>query len=257
MSEQKVSTIGQFSWYELNTSDIKGALDFYTHVIGWTYEGALDGPRAYPHLKASMGHLGGVTLLPEEAKKMGAPPHWMAYVNVADVDQKTKEATDLGAKVYVPAMDIPGTGRFSVIADPQGGVIALFKGEKDEPLNDSSKHGEFNWRELATSDNDAAFAFYSKLFGWEHKGDFDMGPMGNYILFGLGDKQMGGMMKRPKEMPVTAWLYYVMVDDLDAATKRAQDKGGKLLNGPMPVPGGARIVQLLDPQGAMFALVGM
>jgi predicted enzyme related to lactoylglutathione lyase len=50
------------------------------------------------------------------------------------------------------------------------------------------------------------------------------------------------------------WLYYVDVVDLDAAVGRATKRGAKLMNGPMEVPGGARIAQLMDPQGAAFAL---
>ena len=50
-----------------------------------------------------------------------------------------------------------------------------------------------------------------------------------------------------------AWLYYTETSDLDAAIGRATKNGAKVLNGPMPVPGG-RIAQLMDPQGAAFAL---
>ncbi|WP_395844225.1 VOC family protein [Cystobacter fuscus] len=51
-----------------------------------------------------------------------------------------------------------------------------------------------------------------------------------------------------------SWMYYVTVEDLDAALARATAKGARVLNGPMEVPGGQRIVQLMDPQGAAFAL---
>jgi predicted enzyme related to lactoylglutathione lyase len=85
----------------------------------------------------------------------------------------------------------------------------------------------------------------------------DMGPMGTYLMFGQGGKSYGGMMTKPKDSPMpTAWLYYVYVSDLDATIERAKSKGGKLLNGPMDIPGGDRVAQLMDPQGAAFALHG-
>jgi predicted enzyme related to lactoylglutathione lyase len=56
-------------------------------------------------------------------------------------------------------------------------------------------------------------------------------------------------------MPRPAWVYYFNVDAIDAAAKRVTDAGGKVLNGPMPVPGDLWIVQALDPQGAMFGLL--
>ncbi len=249
-------SFGRFVWYELNTTDLDAAIRFYGHVTGWTFDGATDGPHAYPHIRGSQGHLGGVTRLQEPAKAMGVPPHWMGYVEVADVDATLAKLQALGGTLHFGPMDLPGTGRFAVVADPQGAAFSLYRAAKEEPERDLRQPGEFNWHELATSDHHAAFAFYSELFGWEKKGEFDMGPMGTYLLFGLGDKQLGGIFKRPPEMPVSAWLYYIMVADVDAALQRAVDGGAKLLNGPMPVPGGARIVQLLDPQGALFALVG-
>ena len=82
-----------------------------------------------------------------------------------------------------------------------------------------------------------------------------MGPMGTYRIFGVGDKRLGGIMATPKgQRSSPAWLYYTEIGDLDAALCRATTKGAKVLNGPTEVPGGGRIAQLLDPQGAAFAL---
>ena len=64
-------------------------------------------------------------------------------------------------------------------------------------------------------------------------------------------------MARPKEVPVPLWLFYFVVPDIDAAAEKVKAGGGAVLNGPMEVPGGAWIIQATDPQGAMFALVGM
>jgi predicted enzyme related to lactoylglutathione lyase len=83
----------------------------------------------------------------------------------------------------------------------------------------------------------------------------DMGAMGTYRIFGLGDKQLGGMMRVPPGTPMpTAWMYYATVADVEAASGRATKQGAKVLNGPMEVPGGGKIVQCTDPQGAAFAL---
>ena len=55
-------------------------------------------------------------------------------------------------------------------------------------------------------------------------------------------------------MPVSAWLYYFLVEDLDAALNRVRELGGQVVNGPMDVPDGDRVAQCIDPQGGMFAL---
>jgi len=58
----------------------------------------------------------------------GAPSAWLHYVAVADVDVSTRNAKEIGAKVFMEPMDIPKMGRFSVLADPTGAAIALFAG---------------------------------------------------------------------------------------------------------------------------------
>jgi predicted enzyme related to lactoylglutathione lyase len=58
------------------------------------------------------------------------------------------------------------------------------------------------------------------------------------------------------EMPVSIWTYYIGVDDIDRAVAAINDNGGKVLNGPMEIPGGEFAVFCMDPQGASFGLVG-
>jgi predicted enzyme related to lactoylglutathione lyase len=119
------------------------------------------------------------------------------------------------------------------------------------------KPGQFSWHELYATDVDAAFDFYNALFGWNRTESMDMGDMGVYQMYGIGEVSLGGMMKKPDEMPgPPSWLYYVLVDDLDASVEKIKSGGGQVINGPMPIPGGDRIVQAMDPQGAMFAIHG-
>jgi predicted enzyme related to lactoylglutathione lyase len=240
-------------WYELLTNDPPAALAFYTDVIGWTTQ---EWESGYTMWISSQGPLAGTMKLPEEARKKGVPPHWTSYVEVADVDATAAQARDLGGRVFVQPTDLPKLGaRFAVIGDPQGASIYAYEPFDSMDLHDGTKPGEFTWSELLTSDHDAAFRFYSRLFGWQWLSEHDLGPLGLYLLFGVGGKQLGGMFTRTKEMPMApAWLYYVEVDGLDARVERAKARGGKLLNGPMGVPGGSRIAQMLDPQGVMFSM---
>lgn len=247
---------GRFVWYELMTTDPAAAIAFYSDVVGWTTQKWETGD--YTMWVGSQGPLGGVMPLAEEAKKMGAPPHWMANLEVADVDAAVETLRTRGGQVYVPPMDMPKIGRFAVVADPQGATIALFKPEGEMGSHDTNKAGEIGWHELITTDHEAAFRFYSEIVGWEKTGEMDMGPMGKYVMFGRDGQSLGGMMTKPKEMPgPSAWLYYITVSDLDAALERCKAKEARLLNGPMDVPGGQRIAQLMDPQGVAFALVSV
>jgi predicted enzyme related to lactoylglutathione lyase len=67
---------------------------------------------------------------------------------------------------------------------------------------------------------------------------------------------MGGMMNKPDNVPVSSWVYYVNVEGgLDDAVERINSNGGKVVTGPMEVPGGSWVLQGTDPQGAIFALI--
>ena len=229
------------------------AIAFYTEVIGWKTMPFEGGDKPYTMWANGERPIGGVMNLPEEAKKMGAPPHWLAYVYTADVDDTAKQIEALGGKLLSPMMDIPTVGRFVVFADPQGSVLAAFTPDKDAPETEKGV-GDIGWAELMTSDHEAAFSFYEKLFGWEKAEAMDMGEMGTYQLYGRKGKHLGGMMNRPPNMTTSAWLYYATVDGLDAALERATSRGAKILNGPQEVPGEDWIAQIMDPQGVAFAL---
>ena len=106
-------------WNELGARDIGIAQKFYPALFGWTAKVSPE----YTEWHAGNRAVGGAMTLPSS----DIPTHWLVYFMVDDVDASTKKATSLGGSVRVPAMDIPKVGRFSVVADPQGAVFALFK----------------------------------------------------------------------------------------------------------------------------------
>lgn len=245
---------GRFVWHDLMTTDTKGAIAFYSAIVGWDTQ-PWQGPSPYTMWTAKNVPLGGVMPLPPDAVKMGAPPHWLAYIAVPDVDESVREATSLGARVLAPAQDIPTVGRFAILADPQGAAYAVFKSLNAWPGHDGpAAVGEFAWHELVTKDWKTAFDFYHALFGWEKTSSMDMGAMGTYQMYGREGMSYGGMYNGAADgkMP-PAWLHYIQVEDADKAAKQIPELGGKILNGPMDVPNG-RVVMGIDPQGAAFAV---
>ena len=226
-------------------------------VVGWKIKDAgMGGP--FPYSIASVGDYGvaGLMTIPEDAKAMGAPPCWTGYIWVPDVDAAVPKLTASGGKLHKGPMDIPGVGRFAVVSDPYGAMFMLFRDAGGNPPSAPAMGtpGLVGWRELSAGDGAGAFAFYSGLFGWKKEGEFDMGPMGIYQLFTTGHES-GGMMTKPPQAPGPCWLYYFNVEAIDAATARIAASGGKVVNGPHQVPTGQWIVQAIDPQGAMFALL--
>lgn len=245
---------GHFVWWENLTKDVKGAIAFYGEAVGLKTQAFTEGGGHYTMWVGPEGPIGGVMELPAEAAKMGAPPHWMGSVKVANVDETVALATKLGGKVYKPAFDIPTIGRVGVLGDPQGGGFVAFQPSRDMRAPDPQREGNPCWNELVTTDDKAAWSFYSQLFGWTSVQEMDMGPMGTYRVYGKGEKQLGGIMKQPPGMNAPPlWTFYFATNDLDGAIERSKRLGAKVLHGPADVPGGGRIVNLMDSQGAAFA----
>jgi predicted enzyme related to lactoylglutathione lyase len=244
--------LGSFVWCELMTTDPAAAQSFYKRVVGWTTTPfGPDG--AYTVLNNSSGSgRGGIMKIPAEAK--GMPPNWMMYVGTPDVDATAMRLAQLGGRVHKQPSDIPTVGRFAVVADPYGAVFNIFTPINPGQDMGKSGTGDFSWFELYTPNPEGAWKFYETLFGWEKTTAMDMGEMGVYQMFGRGGGiPNGGIMKPPPGAPA-AWMPYALVKDAKASAAAATANGGKIVNGPMEVPGGDWIAQGIDPQGAMFAV---
>jgi predicted enzyme related to lactoylglutathione lyase len=257
------ATLNRFFWYELMTPDQEAAIDFYSHVVGWTVG---DNPMTDEHgaryftLEADGRGVGGVLRLSQEMRDHGARPTWLGYIHVADTDTAVASIKAAGGQVFMGPQDIPGVGRFAMVADPGGAPFYVMtpKSSGDgPPLAEMGATGQVGWHELYAGNGEkAAFDFYSHQFGWVTDTEMDMGAMGKYRIFSLDGVQLGGMMDKPENMPAPGWTFYVAVaGGIDDAAARIRDKGGQVTNGPMEVPGGSYIVQGIDPQGASFALL--
>lgn len=244
-----------FFWYELMTTDVPAAETFYKTVVGWESEPFGGSGMGYIVLNAGKRGVGGLMAVPEGS---GLAPAWVGYIFARNVDTATDGVAKAGGAVHRPPEDIPGVGRFSVVADPHGAMFMLLSPMgPDQPPASPMTPGHVAWHELYAGDLKQAFDFYAGQFGWTKGEAMDMGPMGTYQLFHAGGPDaVGGMMTKPDNVPAPVWLFYVYVSDIDAAAKRITDNGGQLLMGPMEVPGGGFVLQAKDPQGATFALTG-
>jgi len=245
---------GRFIWHELMTRDPQAAQKFYGEVVGWSAEKNVE--MNYTIFSSGDVPCAGLMEIPEHAAAMGARPAWTGYVEVDDVDATIGRATQLGGSMLGPAQTVPGVGRFAMMRDPQGAAFGIVTSERAPTPEEDPRPLEFSWHELTTTDLGAAISFYSDIFGWETKGEFDMGPAGVYHLFGRDRFTYGGMFKKSDDMPMPPnWLLYAQVaGTADAAADRAKNVGAQIFLPPMDVPGGDRVAAMMDPQGETFAV---
>ena len=130
MSVLPVKEHGVFSWNELMTTDMSAAKKFYREALGWELQD-MDSPgMAYTIAKKGTREVAGIMGMPDDSA--GMPPSWGSYVTVDDVDARVARVQSLGGKLCVPPRDIPNVGRFAVIADPQGAMLAMITYFKKE-----------------------------------------------------------------------------------------------------------------------------
>jgi predicted enzyme related to lactoylglutathione lyase len=244
---------GQFVWYELTTSDAEASKKFYPRFTGW---GTQPFDQDYTMWTTGGVPFAGIFKLTDEMRQQGVPPNWMAYVEADDVDATVNKAKSLGATVMAGPGDIPNVGRYAVLMDPQGAAFGVYKSVRESRAWDGTPViGRMSWHELMTKDHEAAFRFYSALFGWEKNGEMDMGGGNMYLMYGRGDAMYGGMFTQTGDMASMHpfWLMYIHVKDVAKAVDIATKAGAQVHRPQMDIPGGS-IAILGDPTGAGFAV---
>jgi len=253
---------GDFVWYELGTTDAAAAQEFYGGLVGWSFS---SGPNVegYWLFAADGPNVGGLLALTPAMIDDGAVPMWTGYITVDDVDASAAAVTKAGGKILMQPWDIDDVGRIALVTDPQGALFYISKpliNDKSESfVGETPTIGHCGWNDLCTSDPQAAKSFYGDLFGWELADSMDMGPAGTYEMYrngADGERLLGGIMPKPEEMPMSLWSFYFRVASIDTAVTYVQDNGGSVMMDPMEVPGGEWVFAGVDPQGAMFSVLG-
>lgn len=237
-------------WVDLSAPDLPAAVAFYGAVLGWT---AVDSGEEFGHYHiCSVGDLaaGGIGPIMQE----GQPPAWTVYLASDDVDGTAKSIGEAGGTVLAPPMDIPGSGRMLVAADPTGGVFGVWQAAGMNGVAIYNEPGGLTWEDARLTDPDAGRAFYAAVFGY-HYAPVEGAPDG-YTTFDTGGEPfggMGGMTGAPEGTP-SHWLPYFAVADADAAIATATEQGGRALGEAMDTPYG-RMAALTDPGGAVFMII--
>ena len=256
---------GDFIWYELMTSDIEGARAFYGAVAGMEIGDTSDMPgQDYRMIRYGSDFVGGVLAIDADMAAGGMKPLWMGYIASRDVDATAEAILAKGGHVFVPLRDIPGIGRFAMVADPQGAPFYIMHGFSDEASTvwQDGAVGHWGWNELWTPDPEAALGFYGDLFGYRQEGAMPMGPAGDYRFLMQGSARLGALgpldvIRAENRVGASAfWRHYFRVPSIAKAVAALNTGGGTILDGPHEVPGGDVIIVARDPQGAQFALVG-
>lgn len=241
--------VGRFCWLALRTPDVAKARAFYGHVVGWSFDpgnpqmpmatfSGKNGPVAHVEVVANRASFG-------------------SYVVVADLGAAVKRAVAAGGRVAGDVVTIPGIGAMREVEDGDGAAFSLFQPESAEQAQRVSGPGAFLWNELHARDEKAATAFLTAVVGYS----VDVMPFAGmeYRVLkskdGAAKESLAGVMKTMNPQAPSQWVPYLHVDDVDAARARAVDNGATALGDAVSADGIGRFAVLVDPQGAVFAVM--
>jgi predicted enzyme related to lactoylglutathione lyase len=119
-----VNEPGAFAWNELNTPDPEAATQFYSALFDWRIQPFEGSPEPYFSITNGESANGGI----RELAPSGAPPHWLVYFGVEEVEEAIANVERLGGSTLVGPLDIE-IAKIAVVHDPQGAVFALYAGQ--------------------------------------------------------------------------------------------------------------------------------
>lgn len=245
---------GTPSWIDLGTSDLEGAIAFYSGLFGWEVE---IGP-AEMH-RYSMASLRGKVVAGLSDQPQPGPVWWASYVSVDDLDEVVARVEKAGGTVVMPPMEIPEAGRMAITQDTGGAFLSYWEPGQHIGAQLVNEPGTLCWNELATRAVDESIAFYGHVLGWTAL-SLEGSEM-HYYEWQRNGTVIGGLMPMvgdewPADLP-NSWMVYFAVDDTDASAALCVELGGVVSVPPTDIPNVGRFAVLNDPQGAVFSIITM
>lgn len=244
---------GKWVWAELFTEDVGAAAKFYGEAFGWSFR-TLSAARGPGYTLAFSGDdpVGG--MLQRQGKDRKQPgARWIGMISVPDVKAAARYASAQGGKVVVAPRMLKGRGEVALLADPEGapfGVIRSTSGDPDDYLGDDR---QWIWIELWARDPKAMARFYGGLGGYEVAPAERPDGSPGYVLASGGYARCG-IIASPAPAVAPAWLPYLRVEDVKAATAQAERSGARVVVAPDAGIREGRVALIVDPTGASIGL---
>lgn len=234
--------------FDISAQNPAALESFYQSVFGWTLN-------AIPDMNYTIVQPGGGHGIPGGIGPAGEGPGQIAfYVESDDLQADLDKAVSLGGRVTQEVIEIPGTVKLAMFADPAGNQVGLSGSAGGEPRVPTPGAGSpVTWFEVMGPDAPALVAFYSQLFGWKAR-DTNMSGPTSYFEMSTGSDHgiQGGIGSNP--LATSYATVYAESQDLQATLDRAEELGGKTVLPPMQAGGGPRLAFFFDPEGHLFGI---
>ncbi len=242
---------GKFVWFDYHAKDLDKAKGFFGELFNWkTQDIPTPDGGVYTMITLDGQPIGGLMLPPP-----GAPENamWLSSLEVPDARAAAAKVKSIGGSILKEAMAMGDFGTWALVADPQGGVFAVWQAAKAAGNGDyKGVTGAFCWNELVSNDPAKAVAFYTQLgFGVQTK----EGEMGTYHMLTSDGKPRAGVLKSPMPEAPQAWIPYVQVASADQTVDKAKKLGSTVYLAPTDIAGVGRIAVIADSQGGVTGIL--
>jgi len=246
---------GKFVWIDLVTADLRQAQRFYGGLFGWSFVEQGSGDRAYIEVYQAGLLVAGMAER-KPAPKQERQARWIAFISVADVEAAAKKVVSQGGAMLIAPRQVEGRGKVAIVADPDGAPFGLINSASGDPPDFRAEEGDWIWAMYQSPDAPSAAAFYQGLADYEVIADDRFTDRLHYFLV-AGGFTRASLAQIPAERLGLRpeWLYFVRVPDVDAASARAVELGGRIIVGPDPEVFGGRLAVIADPAGAPVGLL--
>ncbi len=260
---------------------------FYASLLGWDFRQLSAGQRPYALAIADGQPV--ASLIQRPLPRRGERgPAWLGFLSTADLDAALRATRLHGGKQRSAVRSYPQRGRQAVLEDPTGVVFGLISASGGDPPDTLAAPGQWIWSALFTGDPDNEAAFYQDVFGYEV---YDLTDQSDQARAATEPNAQPNAQQTVTDSSAAAasasggavehlelasqdyarasvnglaadrvrgharWLHFVRVDDVAAATARAQSLGARILVQPRADRQGGRIAVIVDPAGAPLGLM--
>ncbi|NDV18071.1 hypothetical protein GO013_01395 [Pseudodesulfovibrio sp. JC047] len=240
---------GKFVWFDLFTTDMTAAQNFYDRVFDWNFERTNAGNAQVKTIFSSGRIIG--TMIGRDGEP--GDSQWLSYMSVTDTDHAYEAALRSGGTGHVPPKDLPNRGRIAVVLDPQKAPVALLNSPVGDPPDRKPRANLWFGAELWTTDVDGAVRFYTPLGGYQSE-QVDVHDAVSYTVLYTNDQPRAGVVSIPWNDVDPQWVPYVAVEDIQATVTLIEDNGGRILIAPQMDVKSGRVALFADPTGAIVGI---
>ncbi len=243
---------GKFVWFDLATEDPAGARAFYGTVFGWKFR-ETGGPSSYTLIEHAGGKVGGLF---KATRPAGAPvgARWISVLSVPDAARAARYVQQSGGQVVLAPTSVPGRGTHALFKDPEGAFFGVLAAADGDPPDAPVADGDVFWLDLFSHDPAKAASFYAGLAGYEVNAPEKDAARPRWVLATGGYARAAVTVLKLRDAR-PGWLPYVLVQDVPATLRRAQQAGGRLVVAPRPELLDGNVAVIADPSGGLIGVV--